>query len=82
MFTIFWFQSESGRGGSGPGLGLTLTSVASSSSKMKTGVAGPVSTIVTSSGSGPELSSSAKKRLKILKQQATDMTSISKKKSK
>ena len=54
---------------------------------MKTGVAGPsVSSIVTSSGSGQaggtELSSSAKKRLKILKQQATDMTSISKKKSK
>ena len=66
---------------------MTLTSVASSSSKMKTGAAGPgVSSIVTSSGSGPgggtELSSSAKKRLKILKQQATDMTSISKKKSK
>ena len=85
-FLIFPFQSESGRGVSGPGLGLTLTSVTSSSSKLKAGGAGPVSSVVTSSGSsqggGTELSSSAKKRLKILKQQATDMTSISKKKSK
>ena len=40
------------------------------------------STASSAAGTGTELSSSAKKRLKILKQQATDMTSISKKKSK
>jgi len=66
------------RGAAGPGLGLTLTSVSSSRSTQLTSSA---TSSVTAPGSGTELSSSAKKRLKILKQQATDMTSISKKKS-
>jgi len=74
-------REKSDSRGSG-GTGLSLTSVSSSNKMKASGASGVItSTASSAAGTGTELSSSAKKRLKILKQQATDMTSISKKKS-
>jgi len=70
------------RGTSGPPV-LSLSSMTSgSSSKMKTGGGSSSGSVTASSSQGPgELSSTAKKRMKLIKQQAADMSSISKKKS-
>jgi len=67
------------RGSSGPPV-LSISG-SSSSSKLKTGSSG-VSSSSAAAGQGPaELSSNAKKRMKLIKQQAADMASISKKKA-
>jgi len=71
-------HSES-RGSGGPPV-LSMSG-SNSSSKMKTGSTG-VSSNSSTAGQGPaELSSNAKKRMKLIKQQAADMASISKKKA-
>jgi len=70
------------RGSSGPPV-LSLSSMSSgTSSKIKTGGGSSSSSVSASSSQGPgDLSSTAKKRMKLIKQQAADMSSISKKKS-
>jgi len=59
---------------------LSLSSLSSSSSKMKSGALSGTSSSAIIQAPG-ELSSTAKKRMKLIKQQAADMSSISKKKS-